>query len=1066
MRTPEGMHLLNEGKGMTMRFVRNVFVLFFFAAAVLPSPLAAQVTTATLYGVVHDATGAVMPGTSVTATNQGTNQSRDIVTDERGEFALPALPAGRYTLKIELPGFKTYINQGLELGAGRTVRQTFVLEVGQVAENITVAETAPLVATASAAQQTSLGTQQVTELPLARRNVTSMLSLAAPGLNQADGGGREIRLNGVGAGGIGITVDGTDATANPEIRGLGQYGGNNQIDVMSIEAVAEVQVAKGILPAEYGGVAGGQVNMLMRSGTNAYHGSAFWNNQNEYFFARDPFLSAATPKPDVKFNQFGGSLGGPIIKNRAMFFTTFEGYRETTGVSLLGTVPTQPVRDQILAALPYPETKIVLDKLPLPNEPVNAQIGRYRTVKNRTRRDNHVLAKGDVVVLGGNLAVSYNRMRPYSVSPSFHNWPVAQDSLYAPKELGNAVIYPSTADRIAAQYVLARGGWVSETRFGWNRNNLTRTSSFWSITDPNRPAPKAEEIQDVSKRLSFLTVTGLFGTPLSEYFPMLSRTENFDQKFSRVMGAHNVKVGFRWFRQGGMKSDPTELSYVYNSLPDLLANKVNFTLLSYGQPNHNGALDEYGAFVQDDWRVNKKLVLNLGLRYDAYPTIKIWPVGERDALMLNLEKPTDLRKMDFGAERPRDKPYDPNYVNFGPRVGFAWTLDDKAKTVVRGGAGILYTAHVYMWLDFSVSDPNNPLEVQWNNVEVAARGVKWPMYSDELFRIMQKDAAGKKIIFALNDTHLPNPYTIQSMLSVQREFGGGWMAEVGWVHTNGEQFPLSRKMAKAFDRETGARPNPALGAASGYYKSSEQRMLYNGLQVSARKRFSNNLGTEFNYTREWGWAQQGGVLTSDFVNGDIGQQQDFFDVFNPNDRGPLANQARQRLTGDVIYSLPWLKDGRGVLSQVLGGWQLSSIIQARAGLPMRLSQPSGINNSRPDYIPGVNPVLPNWGETLLYLNRAAFTPVPTYPITGATIRPGTQNGRDLVGPKRWTVDMSISKSFRLKESVKLALKADFFNALNHVNYSGPNTSINSPEFGKITSASTPRTGQVGVRLTF
>src|SRR5207253_1747084 len=201
-----------------------------------------------------------------------------------------------------------------------TVRQTYVLELGEVSENITDAETAPLVSTASAAQQTALGTQQVTELPLARRNVTSMLNVAAPGLNQADGGGREIRLNGVGGGGIGITVDGIDATANPEIRGLGTYGGQNQIDVMSIEAVAEVQVAKGILPAEYGGVAGGQVNFLSRSGTNVFHGSAFENFQHDKLFARDPFLSAATAKGTDRFNQYGGSLGGPIVKNRAMFF--------------------------------------------------------------------------------------------------------------------------------------------------------------------------------------------------------------------------------------------------------------------------------------------------------------------------------------------------------------------------------------------------------------------------------------------------------------------------------------------------------------------------------------------------------------------------------------------------------------------------------------------------------------------------------------------------------------------------------------------------------------------------
>jgi hypothetical protein len=276
--------------------------------------LNAQVTTATIYGVVRDLTGAVLPGAAVVATNRGTNLSRDTITDERGEFALPALPAGQYTLKIELAGFKTYTNQGLELGSGQTVRQTFSLEVGQVSENITVSESAPLVQTATAAQQESISTQKVVELPLARRNIVGLIT-QAPGVTENStgiAGGGNIRLNGVSEGGTAITVDGTDAVSNSETRGTGTYGGQNQISVMSIEAVAEIQIVKGILPAEYGGAAGGQVNMISRSGTNRYHGSAFENYQSHLFSARDPFLPGTAVKPKTVFNQFGGSVGGPL----------------------------------------------------------------------------------------------------------------------------------------------------------------------------------------------------------------------------------------------------------------------------------------------------------------------------------------------------------------------------------------------------------------------------------------------------------------------------------------------------------------------------------------------------------------------------------------------------------------------------------------------------------------------------------------------------------------------------------------------------------------------------------
>ena len=268
--------------------------LSLFLVLTTTSALSAQVTTATLYGVVRDSTASSLPGALVSVVNQGTGLSREAVTDVSGEFALTALPSGRYTLRIELQGFKTFTNDSLELLAGQTVRQTFTIEVGQVEETITVSERSPLVETVSAAQKESMLANEVRTLPLSRRNITGLLTLSTGVTEAATGiaGGGNIRLNGVAEGGTAITVDGTDATANNETRGLNSYGAQNQISVMSIEAVAEVQVVKGILPAEYGGVVGGQVNMLTRSGTNQFHGSLFENWQDESILARDPFLPA------------------------------------------------------------------------------------------------------------------------------------------------------------------------------------------------------------------------------------------------------------------------------------------------------------------------------------------------------------------------------------------------------------------------------------------------------------------------------------------------------------------------------------------------------------------------------------------------------------------------------------------------------------------------------------------------------------------------------------------------------------------------------------------------------
>jgi hypothetical protein len=381
--------------------MRKVVAMFALLGSVLvpANSLSAQVTTATFFGLVHDSTGAVVPGATVVATHQGTGVPREAVTDERGEFVLSAMPSGPYAFHIELTGFKSYRSEGTVLGSGQTVRQTFVLELGTVQETVTVAGEAPLIETASSSTAESFGSMEVQELPVNKRNVTNLLNLV-PGVSVGGSGGGMVSMSGVAGGGTGITVDGTEANSNPEGRAVNHYGGQNQISIMSLDSVAEVQVVKGVLPAEYGGVAGGQVNMISRSGTNTMHGSAFYNLQNLKFNART-FLST-TPKPVGTFNQYGGTLGGPIFRNKLFFFTTYEGYQAEEQLELVGNAPNQQTRDALSAALPFLETQLWLDAFPMPTEPivstagvVDPNRGRYRGLGTRDRSENHVVVKGD-----------------------------------------------------------------------------------------------------------------------------------------------------------------------------------------------------------------------------------------------------------------------------------------------------------------------------------------------------------------------------------------------------------------------------------------------------------------------------------------------------------------------------------------------------------------------------------------------------------------------------------------------------------------------------------------------
>ncbi len=328
-----------------------------FATLLLPfaADVIAQVTTATLYGTVQDSSGAVIPGGSAEVTNDDTGLMYTAPVNAEGDFVFNVLPVGPYTLRIESDGFKSYQGTGIRLIASQVVRQTHVLEVGSLTEVITVEGRPPLVNTEASEQSESPNEMNIRELPLARRNITQILKLSAG----VDVGGGSLRINGMGKSGTGITVNATDANSNPsEGRTLQQYGGRNYMDVMSIEAVDEVQVMRGIMKAENGGVVSGTINLISKQGTNQLHGSVFENYRSHVFNARNPFQTnidssgSLLPKNREVFNQFGGSLGGPIRQNSLFFFATYEGYRETASQRVAGTVPTAELRTTIRNALP------------------------------------------------------------------------------------------------------------------------------------------------------------------------------------------------------------------------------------------------------------------------------------------------------------------------------------------------------------------------------------------------------------------------------------------------------------------------------------------------------------------------------------------------------------------------------------------------------------------------------------------------------------------------------------------------------------------------------------------
>ena len=1037
------------------RVILSVALLFLLSVSAR-----AQVTTSTLVGLVRDTSNAVVPGATVVAAHEGTGVSREGVTDANGEFVFSALPAGPYAVRIELTGFKTLQNKGMQLGAGQTVRQSFTLEVGTLTETVTVAGEAPLIETAASLQSDSLGAQEVTELPVNRRNLTNLMSLTA-GVNVSDNG--MVQMNGVAAGGTGITVDGTEANSNPEARSLSQYGGQNQISVMSLDSISEVQIVKGVLPAEYGGVVGGQINVISRSGTNVFHGSAFYSGQNEKWNARNFFSTAA--QPIGTFQQYGGTVGGPLMRNKAFFFATYEGYQEEIQQNLNTTVPYQFVRDEILRALPFQETRIVLDILNLPTEPivssagvVNEQVGMWRGLGLRKRDENSVLLKTDVAVFNGaNLGVTYTRLHPFTLEPR----PVLNNA--------NDRQFPNEQDRIAAQFVMTRGAWVSESRVGWNKTYLARIDGFLGTIGPNTPA----EVLPYGRRVGRLDTSGLFATADAEIWDMAGTTYTFEQKFSRGFQRHLVKVGFRFQRDSGGRLNPEIPKFRYNNYADLLANRVLEQNTSYGAPPHKSHMDNYSAFIQDDWRLGSSFVANLGLRYDYYGVIEVRPTTPVEVEIVNYEAATDLTKLDFGPLRDPLRPYEPDAVNFGPRAGFAWTLNDAETTVVRGGIGFLYSPHLVATVRQSAANPFIPFRIVYNQTESAARGVRWPLYTDDMSRFALADSGGRRSVFSVFDTALENPYTVQGMLSVQHSLGRSLAAEVGYIRTDGRDFPLQRQFTQAVDRVTGARPNPSLGAPGGYYVDSSQTMAYNGLQTSVRKRFANRYSWDVNYTYSKSEGTQGGDLSAYYI-ASFENNQDFWDP--EFDRGPSSNDIRHRFNGSFIYEVPGISGGQGLMNGILGGWQISGIVQMRSGNALLITQPSGITRSRPDVVPGEELIVADWKDTCSasgcnYLNTAGFVRVPVSAATNATLRPGTYNHEMARGPGRVDNNLTLAKSFAIGATTRrLQVRADIFNAFNRKNLDNPQLAINNVNFGRITGATSDgkraRIFQFGARFTF
>src|SRR5262245_23209220 len=622
-------------------------VLLLTALALFAALLRAQQTTATFYVVITDSTGGSIPSTAVTLTHEDTGTSASKITSPLGEAVFDFLRVGSYSLRVEAKGFKRLESKGIELSAAQNVRQTFIMEVGATSETVNVEAGASLINAVSSEQLNTIDMSKITELPIFRRNYTNLLAINTGVTMAAEG----VRMNGVGKNGVSYTVDGTDAGGNPEGRYSSNYLQPNLIDIMSIEAIQEVHTIKGVPPAEYGNMVAGQVNLLSRSGTNQWHGSLFENFRAEELDARNQRLPN---KPGLTFNQFGGSVGGPIKRDRIFVFGVFEGYRERAFTIVQETLWSQRLRNEALAVTP--SYKLYLDYIPLPNQPVgpNDDTGLYINPTTSSRDDDHADIKGDIRIGNtGNLSLTYSRGRPNQLQPR-HYINGANDRVFRIWD-----------ERGTVNYISSGAGWTSESRFGYHLTDMHREDNFFfQQFDPNNK----NEALPFGRRVPRLSYLGT-DNPDQELYLMEGRTYNFDQKYARHLSKQSLKFGFTIRRDCCRRNNPEAPNIAYSSRADFINNVTNTVGPTYGNGDYTAKMYQIGGFAQTDWRVRNDFTLNLGVRYDYFSHLV--PEASSKAPLTGIYNPDGLLDANFnvGPIRSRDNPYDSDkWVNIGPRI--------------------------------------------------------------------------------------------------------------------------------------------------------------------------------------------------------------------------------------------------------------------------------------------------------------------------------------------------------------------------------------------------------------
>ena len=950
---------------------------FVVAALVLSSGGAsAQSSNATLHGTVTDSGGGVLPGVTVKLRSAATGLARDVVTNESGGYVFNFLPSGEYEITAELTGFKSARRADVKLEIGQSLAQDLKMEVGQLEEVVNVEGTATVLDRTSASIGTVIQASQLKELPLAGRHWSGLMLLAPGAINTGDGTHLSTRFVGRSRDDNNWTFDGIDATGVKDPR-----QDSDARLIISSESIAEFRVSSTLYSAEAGTAAGGVVQLISKTGTNKFRGTAFDFVRNAKFDSR-PFGTVGK-MPPFTLNQFGGNIGGPIVPQRTFFFANYEGIRQRQTRSFTRQVPSAAFRAGVTGAL----ASVVALYPAGTSRTSNADIDDWAGTEEVTNDENAGMFRVD-----HRFSAKTNMFARYNFDRA---------DLVNPNDTGSTTNYIRPANFIVQLQRIFGSAVVSETKFGYNQSNRLslRTGSsavsigvsgFTTLTGPQ------ETIEDGST-YSVLSDLGI------------------------LRGRHNFKMGGEIRRILIDIGEGNTTSLTYANRPNFRSNVLEqFSITDF--PVVQGQRWWMVGYLQDDIKWRPNLTINAGLRYEFYSV----PV-EKDGR----DKVWRIACNGFCA--PGTRWFDPDYNNFGPRVGFAWSpARFKDNTVVRGGFGMFYGPG-------QNDDVFAPLD------NAGARTIltrsEAPALSFPIEPFLGLAASVGNAARAV-DEHRVDQYAEQYSLTVQQALPWRLSTQIGYVGNQAHHM-LDRNNINLIDPATGRRPLPSFGRVD--TKSSGSNTSFNGFQFSLYRRGGNGLqlGTQYMFSKAYDEGSLGGGESTAPQNASCRRCEHAF-----------TNQdVRHTLTVNGVYALPYGRDGdrSGALRQVFGGWQLSGLMQARTGRPLTISASRGVNdlpdgnnsNQRADLVPGAA-LYPANQTPEQWFNTAAFV----LPARGTW---GNAQRNIIRAPGLFQIDLALQKRFSIRGAQNVEFRVEAFNAFNRVNLGAPGTTLTSPaSFGRIT----------------